>query len=45
LVAEETGQPFVVVIVEPSVDGVGIAVAEQAGVGHSMRGLSVRNLE
>jgi hypothetical protein len=33
------------VVVEPSVDGVRVAGAEQAGLGHGMRGLAVRNLE
>jgi hypothetical protein len=45
LAGEQAGQPFVLIIVEPGVDAVGVAVAEQAGVGHGMRGLAVGNLE
>src|SRR5690348_1109270 len=45
LVREQAGQPFALVIVEPSVDGVRVAVAEQAGIGHGIRGIPVRDLE
>src|SRR5262245_15379422 len=45
LVGEEAGQPFVAVAVEPGVDGVGVAAAEQAGVGHGMGRGPVRDLE
>src|SRR5262249_43347729 len=45
LVGEQARGPFVLVVVEPGVDGGGVAGAEQAGVGHGMRGLPVRDLE
>src|ERR1051325_5371332 len=45
LVGEEPGQAFVAVMVQPGVDRVGVAGAEQAGVGHSIRGGSVSDLE
>src|SRR5262245_39717674 len=45
LVGEEARQPFVAVMVEPGVDGVGVAVAEQAGVGHGKGSSSIRDLE
>src|SRR5262249_35128405 len=45
LVSEEAGQPFVLVIGEPGVNRVGVAVTEEGSVGHSIRGLSVSNLE
>src|SRR5262245_29241808 len=44
-VGEQAREPFVLVVVEPGVDGVGVAGAEQAGVGHGVRGLPVRDLE
>src|SRR6516165_4093715 len=44
-VAEQAGEAFVLIIVEPGVNGVGVAVTQQAGVGHGIRGLSVRDLE
>src|SRR5262249_36867322 len=45
LVGAQGRQALVLVSVRPGVDGVGGAGAEQAGVGHRMGGLSVRNLE
>src|SRR5262249_36544983 len=37
--------PLSQVVVEPGVDGVGVAAAEQAGVGHGIRGVAVGDLE
>src|SRR5207244_1393267 len=45
LVGEEAGQPLVLVIIEPGVNGVGVALAEQAGVGHGIRRVSVSDFE
>ena len=45
LVGQEAGEPFVLVVVEPGVDGVGVALAEQAGVGHGIRGVPLSDLE
>src|SRR5215475_10710644 len=45
LMGQQTGESFVVVVVKPSVDGVRVAMAEQARVGHGIRGLPVRNLK
>src|SRR5581483_4576892 len=45
LVGEDAGEPCVPVVVEPGVNGVGVAVAEQAGVGHGKRGMPVSDLE
>jgi hypothetical protein len=45
LVGQQAGEPFVLVIVEPSVDGVGVAMVEQTGVGHGIRGVAVGDLE
>src|SRR6516162_6194719 len=45
LVGEQARQPFVLVIVEPGVNGVGVAVAQQAGVGHGIRRVAVGDLE
>src|SRR5262245_51699426 len=45
LVGQEAFQPFGAVMVEPGVDGVGVAGAEQAGAGHGIRGGAVRDLE
>src|SRR5262249_5854845 len=45
LVGENAGEPFVPVVIEPGVNGVWIAAAEQAGMGHGIRGVPVSNLE
>jgi hypothetical protein len=45
LVGEQAREPFVAVVVKPGVDGVGVAVTEQAGVGHGIRGMPIRDLE
>src|SRR4051812_15093273 len=45
LVGQEAGQPFVVVMVEPRVEGVRIAVTEQTRVGDGVRGGPVGDLE
>jgi hypothetical protein len=44
-VGEDAGESFVLVVVEPGVNGVRIAVAEQASVGHGRGGVSVSDLE
>jgi hypothetical protein len=44
-VGQDAGEPFVPVVVQPGVNGVGIAVAEQAAVGHGLRGVPVSDLE
>src|SRR5215471_3737665 len=45
LVGQESGQSFVLVVVEPGVDRVGVAVFEQAGVGHGIRSVSIGDFE
>src|SRR5215207_10501744 len=45
LVGEQAGQPFLQVMAEPGVDGVGVAAAEQAGTGHGVGGVAVGDLE
>src|SRR5438105_5734659 len=45
LVGEDAGEPFVPIVGQPGVNGVGIAVAKQAGVGHGVRGVSLSDLE
>src|SRR5262245_51923129 len=42
---ELSGESFVLVVVEPGVDAVGIAVFGQAGAGHGIGGLFVSDLE
>src|SRR5581483_10291314 len=45
LMGEQAGEPLGLVVVEPGVDGVGVARAEQAGVGHGVRRAPVSDLE
>src|SRR5262249_4078599 len=45
LVGQHAGQPSLLVVVEPGIDGVGVAAAEQSGVGDSIGGVSVGDLE
>jgi len=44
-VGEDAGESFVPVEIEPSINGVGITVAEQTGVGHGKGGVSLSDLE
>jgi hypothetical protein len=44
-VGEETGKPLGLVAAQPSVDGVGVAAAEQALAGDGMGGEAVGDLE
>jgi len=45
LVGEEAGQALVLVVAQPGVNGVRVARAEQAVVGHGVRGAAIGDLE